>query len=93
MIKIKSGVILIAVGVAMNLVGRVVASDTDAKTSSSVMVAGILALWMIASVVVCLFGLFRLIAGLVSKKRQPAPTQVQDQEGIWPPTPKPPDTH
>ena len=93
MTKIKSGVILIAIGIAMNLVGRVVAVGTDAKTSPSVMVAGILALWMIASVVVCLFGLFRLIAGLVSKKRQPAPMQAQDQEGTWPPAPKPPDTH
>lgn len=91
MTKGKSGAVLIAVGVAMNLVGRVVAVGMDAKTSPSVMVAGILAFWMIASVVVCLFGLFRLIAGLVRKKRQPAPTQAQDQEGAWPPAPKSPD--
>lgn len=86
----KSGVILIAVGIGMNLVGRVVVLETAAKSSHSPALAGAMALWMIVSVVICLFGFFRLVMGWMSKKKQREPMQTEAKEGTWPPAPKPP---
>lgn len=70
MTKIQSGLTLIGTGIVLNVVGRLVIPFT--RSSPNVIVAGVMALWMIASLVLVLFGLFRLIAGLVSKT-PPAP--------------------
>ena len=62
MSKKTSGMILIFVGVAMNALGQMLVG------SSSLAKAGFVMLWMFASAVLVLFGLFRLIVGLVRKE-------------------------
>ena len=66
MSKVQSGGILIGVAVLVNVVGRLLLAAT--RGGQNVGVAGLLAILMLASVVVGLFGLFRLISGLLSKK-------------------------
>ncbi len=92
MTKIKSGLILIAVGIGLNIFGRLVA--TFAPTlMASLPITGTLALLMVASVVLVLFGIFRLIVGLVSKKEQAKTSSAMSVDNtVWPPAPKPPDT-
>ncbi len=69
MSKIQSGLIFIVVGIVMNLLGRLIIPAT--RANPNVVVAGLMAIWMIASAVLVLFGLFRLIVGLVTKHRSP----------------------
>ncbi len=67
MSKVQSGLVLIGVGVAMNLLGRLFL--TVVRSLSNLLLTGLMAFWMFASVVVALFGLFRLVVGLVSRNR------------------------
>lgn len=66
MSKTQSGLILIGIAIVINLVGRLLLGVT--RDSNNVGIAGFMALIMLASVVMGLFGLFRLISGLISKK-------------------------
>jgi hypothetical protein len=66
MSKTQSGLILIGVAIAVNLVMRLLVGAID--NSQSVGFVGLMAVVMIASLVIGLFGLFRLISGLLSKK-------------------------
>ena len=65
MTKAKSGGVLIGVGMLLQLLGRGI--STFAATRTDLALAGLTALLMFASVVVILFGLFRLVTGLISK--------------------------
>lgn len=62
---VQSGSILIVIGIVMNLLGRLALPAV--RHSASVPLAGLMAAWMIASVVVALFGLYRLIVGLARR--------------------------
>ena len=54
------------------------------------MLMGFFALLMVVSVVIGLFGMFRLIVGLLSRKKQVAPSEMTlPSEDFWPPAPKP----
>lgn len=68
--KVQSGLTLIGIGVLLNILGRVIIPYT--RSSPNVIVAGVMALWMIASLILVLFGLFGLIVSLATKK-PPAP--------------------
>jgi hypothetical protein len=59
--KVQSGAVLIIAGILMNIAGRFFPTPHD------VIFAGCIAVWMIASVVIGIFGLFRLISGVVKK--------------------------
>ena len=63
--KIQSGLILIVAGIGLNVLGRLLIPVT--RPNPSVVVASLMAIWMVASLVLVLFGLFRLIVGLVTK--------------------------
>ena len=92
MSKIKSGLVLIAIGIGMNVMGRVMASQPWVLTSPSPIFIGFFVLLMVASLVVGLFGVFRLIAGLLGRKKPAeAPRVTSPNNGVWPPPPKPPD--
>lgn len=67
--KIQSGLILILVGIVLNVLGRLIIPFT--RANPSVLIASVMAIWMIASVGFVLFGLFRVIVGLVTKNRSP----------------------
>ncbi|HEX8835116.1 MAG TPA: hypothetical protein VF719_12985 [Abditibacteriaceae bacterium] len=67
--KIKNGLIIIVAGILLNLLGRLIIPVTRANPNA--VVASLMAIWMIASVVLVLFGLFRVIVGLVTKNRSP----------------------
>ncbi len=59
--KAQSGGVLIAIGFALNFVGRML-RDNGGRD-----VAGVVALVMFVAVVLILFGLFRVVSGLISK--------------------------
>jgi len=63
--NVRSGLILIVSGVVLNLLGRAVILVTGHHTG--LVMAALMAVWMFASVVIVLFGCFRLIVGLVTK--------------------------
>lgn len=67
--KIRTGLIFIVAGIVMNVVGRVIISANQA--TPNVVGAGLMAVWMIASIVLVLFGVFQLVVGFVSKDRSP----------------------
>lgn len=91
MTKTTSGLTLIAVGVGLNIAGRLVLRLHPAAPSLLIL-AGSQAILMISSVVVALFGLFRLAVGSMSRKK-PAEACANPavDETIWPPAPKPPE--
>ena len=79
-----------AVAFAMNMTGRFMLSQAWVITSTSLLVAGFFALLMVASLVVGLFGLFRLIVGLLIRKKQSHSIgATSPREGVWPPAPQP----
>lgn len=65
MSKKQSGFILILIAVIMNVVGSLLSSV--ANTTGSAALVGFVALLMFSAVVVGLFGLFRLMVGLITK--------------------------
>lgn len=65
MTRVQSGALLLAVGVGLNFVGRFYTDAMNSRTG--VGWAGFAFLIMFASVVIGLFGLVRLIMGLVKK--------------------------
>ena len=67
MTKVQSGLTLVAIGIMMNIVGRVIISHINGN--HNVALASFMAVWMIASAVVPLFGLFRIVMGLRSKNQ------------------------
>jgi hypothetical protein len=67
--QVQSGLIFIVVGIVMNVLARLIIPATRANPNA--VVASLMAAWMIASVVFVLFGVFRLIVGLVTKNRPP----------------------
>lgn len=92
MSNVKSGLILIAVGIGMNVTGRVMASQAWVLASPSPMFIGFFVFLAIASLVVGLFGVFRLLVGLLGRKKSVGLSRVTPpSEGVWPPAPKPPD--
>ncbi|MBV9865445.1 MAG: hypothetical protein JO316_08855 [Abitibacteriaceae bacterium] len=68
--KVQSGLLCIGLAVLMQVVGRLLI--TAMRPSPNVVLAGLMALWMFVSVVLLLFGLFRLITALLHRER-PAP--------------------
>jgi hypothetical protein len=66
MSKTQSGLILIGIAIVINVVSNLLAATTRNNQNASI--AGFVALLMFCSVVVGLFGLFRLISGLLSKQ-------------------------
>ncbi len=89
MSKTKSGVILIAIGAGMYLIGQMFASlPSPIPWALTFALVGLLEF---ASGVVALFGFFRLIVGLLSRKKQAKITsEPPHAEGVWPPAPKRP---
>ncbi len=65
MTKVQSGAILIGVAIVINLIGRALIGVV--KRGNSVTMATLLGLLMVASIVIALFGLFRLIMGMKDK--------------------------
>ena len=96
MSKVKSGLILIAVGIGVNVIGMnvlvLLMTQHWVLTPPSPIFLGFFVLFMVASLMVVLFGVFRLIVGLLGRKK-PAetPRVTLPNEGVWPPAPKPPD--
>ena len=68
------------------------ASQPWVLASPSPMFIGFFVLLTVASLVVGLFGVFRLLVGLLGRKK---PVELlkgrPPTEGVWPPAPKPPD--
>lgn len=90
MTKTKSGVILMAVGIDLNLIGRF-SLMLHPPLPSLLAVAAFQALLMVASAVLVLFGLFRVLISLFSRKKQiKAYPAAPVDETVWPPAPKPP---
>lgn len=91
MSKVKSGLVLVAVAIGMNVTGRIMASQLWVLASPSPMFIGFFALLMVASVVVGLFGVFRLVVGLLTRKKRDEPSEIiPPTEGVWPLPPKTP---
>ena len=65
MTKVQSGGLLLGIGIVLNVIGRLVAPQV--RASQNVTFAGLLVVLMLASVVVGLFGIFRLIVGLLNR--------------------------
>lgn len=65
MTRVHSGLIMIGAGILMNVVGRLLMAATSGSPNPAL--AGFFLVWMAASVVLGLFGLFRLITGLVRR--------------------------
>lgn len=65
--NIQSGGLLIGIGIVLNLVLRLFAPL--ARKSHSIAFAEILAIFMLVSAIIVLFGLYRLIMGLVNRRR------------------------
>jgi hypothetical protein len=61
----QSGLILIAAGVGLHLLGRLLIGAT--RANQSVAAAGVLWLLMLFAVVITLFGVYCLVAGFVAK--------------------------
>ena len=88
--KTKNGLILMTVGVGLNLLGRLWLRFHSALPSL-MMIALFQALFMLASVVLVIFGLFRVIVGLFSRKKQiKAYPAAPVDKTVWPPAPQPP---
>ena len=66
MSKVQSGGLLIGIAILLNITGRFLAPAI--RSSQNVTVAGLMALLMVASIVIGLFGLFRLVSGLAGKR-------------------------
>jgi hypothetical protein len=66
MSKVQSGLIFIVAGIVLNLLGRLIIPAT--RSNPDVVIATLMAVWMFASVVLVLFGIFRFIVGLATKK-------------------------
>ncbi len=64
MSKTQSGLVLMGVGIVVNVVNRGVLAATS--NVHDVSLAGLLLLLQFASVVIVLFGLYRLVCGLVT---------------------------
>ncbi|MEO7714569.1 MAG: hypothetical protein ABIY70_00065 [Capsulimonas sp.] len=98
MSKIKSGLILIAVAIGMNLIGRGLALGLGTITVDSpswlnpffgMAYTVFLMVWMLASLVIGLFGAFRLVAGLlVRRQRAKQGVAAPVPAGAWPPPPR-----
>ena len=65
MTRVRSGLVLIGVGVVLNLLGRLV--TRMAGEHQGVGMAGALLVIAAGSVVICLFGIIRLVHGLVTR--------------------------
>ena len=79
-----------AVGIGLNLLGRFSLMLLP-PLPSLLAVAAFQALLMIASAVLVLFGLFRVLVGLFTKKKQAkAYSTAAVDETVWPPAPQPP---
>ena len=90
MTKTKSGVILMAAGIGLNLLGRL-SLMLHPSLPSLLAVAAFQALLMFASAVLFLFGLFRVIVGLFSRKKQTkAYPAAPVDDTVWPPAPQSP---
>lgn len=63
--KTHSGLALIGVGVGLNMVGRLLSAPIGER--QSLVLAGALLALMILSVAVGLFGIVRLVVGLITK--------------------------
>ena len=93
MSKTKSGIILIGIGIAMNLLGRVAVlshSSPSAPSQTELVFSMFMALWMCASVVVVLFGIVRLVWGLLTRKKvsvSPGQESAPIDPTLWPPPP------
>lgn len=61
----QSGLLLIGVGIALNVLGRLVINMVGEHTS--LVLAGMMFILMLGSVVIVLFGVIRLIVGLITK--------------------------
>lgn len=66
MTKTQSGIVLIVIAAVLNFTGRIVSEAT--RDSRDVGIAGAIAILSFISLVVGLFGLFRVIMGSRSKK-------------------------
>ncbi len=66
--KAQSGGLLIGAGVLLNIVGLLL--TPTARAGHTLVGAGLIAALMLASVVIGLFGLYRLIVGLASRPPQ-----------------------
>lgn len=92
MSKLKSGLVLIAIGISVNVIGRVMISQPWVLASPSPVFIGFFTLLMVASLIVGLFGVFRLVVGLLGRRRRAELLGITSpSEGVWPPAPKPPD--
>jgi hypothetical protein len=65
MSRVQSGAIILGIGVALNLVSRVIPRPTSGPPD--LFGAGFVALLALVSVVMVLFGLFRIIHGAITK--------------------------
>jgi hypothetical protein len=65
MSRVQSGLVLIGVGVALNVIGRVLSAV--AGQQQGLIGAGLLLIIMLSSVVVGVFGIVRLVIGLATK--------------------------
>jgi hypothetical protein len=60
-----SGIMFLAIGIGMNVIGRVIASFLE--NHLTFFSAGALFFLMFASVVIAIFGIYRIIKGLIKK--------------------------
>jgi len=89
MSKTKSGLILIAVSAGMYLIGPMLAFRPSPLPWA--LTYSLIEFLEFASLVVGLFGVFRLIVGLLSRKTQAKITnEPPPADGVWPPAPKRP---
>jgi hypothetical protein len=65
MTKVRSGLVLIGIGVLLNILGRV--AIVALRQQRNVGIAGLLFLIMLGSVVIGIFGIVRLVSGLIRK--------------------------
>jgi hypothetical protein len=63
--RTQSGVALILVGIVMNVLGRLLTTLVGPPQNPALAMLALL--WMVAAVVIGLFGLFRLITGMVRR--------------------------
>ncbi len=89
MSKTNSGLLLIVAGVAMNVAGQMLGSvQLPLPWALAYPLTGLL---VFASLVVGLFGVFRLFVGQFSPEKRVKPEEDRPPaEGVWPPAPKPP---
>ena len=70
MSKAQSGLILIGIAIVMNVAGRLIPSPKPGgdNPAAAMLLSGIILALMFASVVIGLFGLYRLVGGLLTRK-------------------------